>query len=389
MTDLKNIRSILVIKMRNIGDVLLATPLFGNLRIHFPDARICALVNSGTEEMLIHNPDIDRIYLYDRTAKKKPWMQRYGIELRLLSDIRKEKFDLVLNLTEGDRGALAALFSGARVRIGIDALGRGFMGKNLVFDKVLSPPQSDMHTVDMDLRMLETIGRPIVSKKVSFYFNNRDLESAGSRLASAGLEPGNYFLVHCTSRWMFKAMPPAKAARFLEMLAARSGLPCLLTSSPERKELDYLVELQRHCRLPKVPVFSDLSLKELGALISTAHFFAGVDSAPMHMAAALDIPVLAVFGPSAVPAWGPWDNSSCTSPYIAERGIQNSGKHFVLQSGKSCVPCHRDGCNGSKVSDCLDFSVEEIDSVIADFLKRIALNEVKNQSPQVSSKGQI
>jgi len=367
----KDIKSILVIKLRNIGDVLLMSPLFSNLREHFPQARICALVNSGTDAMLTKNPCIDHIYVYDRSTKKAPLSRRITHELGLLLALRRERFDLVLNLTEGDRGALAALASGAATRIGVDALGRGFSGKNRIFSKTLAPPPANMHTVDVDLRMLEAIDLPITRKKVSFHFDDRDAAAASSRLAATGFEPKRFFLAHCTSRWMFKTMPPATAARLLDLLREATGLPCLITSSPERKELDYLAEVQRHTRSGNLPVFSDLTLKELGALIHMARFFTGVDSAPMHMAAAMDVPVLAVFGPTTVRAWGPWDNNLWENPYREGRGVLKSSRNLVLQSDRECVPCKRDGCNGSKVSDCLAFTETALVSAVDEFLALI------------------
>ena len=87
-----------------------------------------------------------------------------------------------------------------------------------------------------------------------------------------------------------------------------------------------------------------LSLKELGALIAQARFFFGVDSAPMHLAAAVDTPAVALFGPSGVFNWGPWGEG-----------------HLVIQKDWDCVPCGRDGCEGSKVSRCLmELAPEEV-----------------------------
>ena len=87
-----------------------------------------------------------------------------------------------------------------------------------------------------------------------------------------------------------------------------------------------------------------LSLKELGALIAKARFFFGMDSAPMHLAAAVDTPAVALFGPSGVFNWGPWGEG-----------------HLVIQKDWACVPCGRDGCEGSKISRCLvEIEPEEV-----------------------------
>src|SRR5690242_10379919 len=112
--------NILVIKLRNIGDVLLSSPLFSNLRLAYPAARITALVNAGTEQMLLGHPDIDEVLVYDRRIKKEPLLTRMRKEAAFYAKVRGKRFDLVLNLTEGDRGALLALVSGARMRVGLD-----------------------------------------------------------------------------------------------------------------------------------------------------------------------------------------------------------------------------------------------------------------------------
>ncbi|HBA73516.1 MAG TPA: putative lipopolysaccharide heptosyltransferase III [Geobacter sp.] len=369
MLDKTKIKSILVIKMRNIGDVLLTSPLFANLRLHFPEARICALVNSGTGEMLTDNPDIDHIHIYDRSVKKESWIKRVNTEFRLLAGIRKEHFDLVINLTEGDRGAVAALLSGARIRLGVNSLNRGFRGKDKIYTTLLPQPPIEMHAVDQNLRFLSALGLKAVHKRVSFKFPESVKRDILSRLETSGLEPKKFYHAHVTSRWMFKTMPPAKMAFLLDTLSERTGLKAVLEAAPIPKELDYLHSVLSFCRYPHVTWEGDVSLKELGALSSLAQFHVGIDSAPMHIAAALDVHVLGIFGPLPVSNWGPWDNSQNTNPYQLPRGIQTTGRHMVLQSSLPCVPCHRDGCNGSKKSDCLDFSFEELDHVITTFIQ--------------------
>jgi heptosyltransferase-3 len=356
--------------MRNIGDVLLTSPVFANLKEYFPNAKICALVNSGTEEMLTDNPVIDKVYIYERKMKDTPFIQRLINELQFLKKLKAEQFDLVLNLTEGDRGALVALTSGAKYRVGVKSFGRGFFGKDKIFNKLVVPSSVAFHTVEQNLQLLDAAEIPVVNKVVSFHIQNKIVEDTKNRLADIGMKPGEYFHAHVTSRWMFKTMPPATAAMLLNLLSKQSGLPCLLTASPEQKELDYLTKLQQHT-VANIPLFSDLQLKGVGAVSNMSRFFVGVDSAPMHIAAALNIPVLGIFGPSSAQNWGPWNNDLSSSPYNAERGIQINEKHIVLQSGMECVPCHRDGCNGSKVSDCLNFNQETLEHVVSLFLKNI------------------
>ena len=360
--------------MRNIGDVLLTTPVFSNLREFFPEARICALVNSGTDAMLAGNPAIDQVFVYERSVKSAPLLSRISRELRFLNNLRSERFEMVINLTEGDRGAIVALASGARYRIGVAALGRGFPGKDRIFTTLAPPLPASAHTVDQNLELLVAAGIPVTHKRVSFYYSDYDQAEVKKRLSDNGVRPHGYFHAHIVSRWMFKSMPAATAALLIDLASAKSGLPAVLTAAPVEKELAYLKTVISACNSSPIDLGGQLSLKQMGALTANAPFFVGVDSAPMHMAAALDIPVFGVFGPSCVTSWGPWDNSLNVSPYQEPRGIQTTGKHVALQSTKPCVPCHRDGCNGSKISDCLNFSRETLDRNLSLFFRSQALS---------------
>jgi heptosyltransferase-3 len=370
----KDIRKILVIKLRNIGDVLLSAPLFQNLKAAFPEAEISALVNAGTQEMLTGNPSVDQVIVYDRGIKKAPLLQRLRREFAFYRRLRRERFDVVLNLTEGDRGALIALLSGARIRAGLDPWGQGLAGKRRFYTHVLPRgPEGNLHAVQKNLLFLQPLGLQPTSMRVSFSFAQADRDQVAKLLSAQSLATGAYFHAHVTSRWMFKALPHGKIAYLLDRLAEQSGLPAVLTCAPERKELDYLAALRPLLRTPHHDLSGALTLKQLGALSAGARFFVGVDSAPMHMAAALDIPVLGIYGPSSVQEWGPWDNAATQNRYRNSNGKQQSGPHLALQAARPCVPCYRDGCNGSKVSDCLDFSHEELDFAVASFLGNLGL----------------
>lgn len=369
MLQTENPRSILVIKFRNIGDVLLTTPVFANLRLAYPAARICALVNSGTEEMLTENPDIDKVFVYDRGVKRFSRTTRIREEFRLLSAIRREHFDTVFSLTEGDRGALAALFSGAGTRIGVESYGRGMLFKSRMFTQVIEPPAPTLHTVEHNLYYLQTVGVETPVRRVSFYFSPSDVENVNALLTQHGIQSGAFFHAHLTSRWMFKTMPPATAARAIDLFSARTGQITVFTAAAMEHEMAYLRRVRELCTTATINLGGQLTLKQLGALSAAATCFIGVDSAPMHMAAALDVPVLAFFGPSSASNWGPWDNRCQERPYTADHGIQTCGRHMVLQSDRPCVPCQKDGCNGSKKSDCLDFPEETLQSAMAAFVE--------------------
>lgn len=383
--DKTTIRNILVIKLRNIGDVLLTTPVFANLRLRFPGARICALVNAGTEEMLIGNPNVDKIFVYERDALKSLFfLNRVFEELNLMRVLRRECFDLVFSLTEGDRGAFVSFFSGASIRVGIDAANKGMAGKNHIFTHLVTPAGAGDHMVERNLRYLAPLGISVKEMRVSFAYDSADIDLVKSRLDAAGLRTRGYFHAHLTSRWMFKTMPPRSAARLVDDIASLTGLPVVFTAAPVAKELTYLREVIKQSSSRQLDLGGELTLKQLGALSSQARFFVGVDSAPMHLAAAQDIPVFALFGPSSVAHWGPWDNGLKANPYRQAKELQSTGKHLVLQVDRHCAVCHGDGCNGSKISDCLDFSDEEISTAIRKFVSMLENNNCEGNCSRLS-----
>ena len=124
-----DVKKILIIKLRHIGDVLLAVPTIRALKENFPDANISALVNKGTEEMLCDNPLLDEIIVYNRNIKGLPISQKIKGEINFISGLRKMEFDLVVDLTSGDRPAILSFLSGARYRIGNNPKGKGFFRK--------------------------------------------------------------------------------------------------------------------------------------------------------------------------------------------------------------------------------------------------------------------
>ncbi len=326
-------RRVLVIKLGHIGDVLVATPLITALKQAWPEAEVTALVNQGTEAMLAHNPQLSRVLVLRREhAGRLAAMRR---QLGLLAQVRGGGFDLCLELSGGDRGALLSRVSGARVRVGFAPKRPHLRAR--AFTHLADRSGTDRHEVVCFLRQLESLGLDPGRPPLVFEPGPRGRERAAALLARAGLEPGGYALVHPTSRWMFKSWTAEGNAAVITHLA-RKGLPVVLTCAPAAAERD-LRDRIRALLPPEAPVTDlggELDLHTLGGLIAGARVFFGVDSAPMHMAAALGVPTVALFGPSGERMWGPWQV-----------------EHEVVAGDCAERPCGRDGCEGSKVSRCL------------------------------------
>jgi heptosyltransferase III len=328
-------KRILVIKLKQPGDVLVSTPVITKLKDAWPESRITYLVPRGTEEMVAGHPLLDGLLVDDR--RRSTWGQTW----QLLRELRRGRFDLALELSSGDRGAFYTLWSGARERLGFDRRRRW---QRFCFTRVLPQPPLTMHLVEQNLEPLRALGLEPAHPRLQFFWDQEVEARVQDRLRALGLSPRSFAVMHPGAGWGFKCWTPVGYARILEALQERWGLPVVLTASRAAMETDLVAAILAETKVSPLSLAGQLSLKELGALIAKARLFFGVDSAPMHLAAAVNTPAVALFGPSGVFNWGPWGEG-----------------HLVIQRHWECVPCGRDGCEGSKVSRCLlDLSPEEV-----------------------------
>ncbi len=355
--DLSKVKRVLVIKMRHHGDVLLTSPLFSNLKKAIPHARIDAFIYKDTLPMLQGHPAIADYLLYDRSWKKLSVFKKFTKEAGLLKEIRSRSYDLVINLTEGDRGAIAALVSGSTYRVGFDPKKSGLVGKCKIYTHVVKDCPHPRHTVERQIDVLRRIGIfPEPEERDLFLHVPEDAKSKiADLLEKEEIRPDNFILIHPVSRWRFKCLPTKQIVQLIATLHEK-GIRLVMSAGPDQQEISMVEEIL--ALTPDVPVFNcagKLTLKELSALIQSAKALICVDSVPLHIASALKTPVVALFGPTSEQNWGPWMHP----------------KARIVAQKFSCRPCYQDGCGGSKMSDCL-FSMP-IESLLS------ALDEVMSE----------
>ena len=356
MTGFEGVNKVLVIKLRNIGDVLLSVPAIRAIKESIPGVSVSALVNSGTEEMLTGNPLLDEVLTFDRSIKSGSLRKRGSGELKFIKMLRKKGFDMSVDLTGGDRAAIIGCLIGARFRLGYDPGGAGFIGKKFFYTHVAKTPPERTHTVLRDMGLPAAFGLKTSNMSVEIFTTPDEDSFVKGLLAKNGIGPETpYVHVHPTSRWLFKCWNDKSIAAIIDLFA-NEGLRVVLTSAPDKRETDKIKAIKAKAKTTPVDLSGALRLKHLASLSRGAALFFGVDSAPMHIAAASGPPVVALFGPSGVFDWGPWDNEASRSqtPYAALSGVQSFGRHTVIQEDWDCIPCGQDGCNGTKKSDCLE-----------------------------------
>ena len=159
--------------------------------------------------------------------------------------------------------------------------------------------------------------------------------------------------IHPVSRWLFKCIDDQIMAKIIDFCELELGIRVVLTSDSNTYEINKINRILNYCSSNPLNLSGKLTLKQTAALNKRAKLFVGVDTAIMHISASNDTPVFAFFGPSGADHWGPWDNNLLISPYNERNGLQAMGIHRVFSESRACQPCGNDGCNGTKISDCL------------------------------------
>jgi len=356
--DLAGLKRALVIQLRHHGDVLLTSPVFTVLKNHAPSLEVDALVYAETRHMLDLHPAIAQVHVVDRRWKELAPPARLMREWRLHAAMRKRGYDLIVHLSEHPRGAWLARSLGARCAVAHDFPRKAGLWKKSFTHLAPLPGNGRRHRVELNLDTLRRLGiQPGDDERRLVLVPGEDADrSVDELLAAHGLAPKKFIHFQPGSRWLFKCWPSEHAARLIDVLSRR-GERIVLTAGPDERERAMIAEIRDRTDAQFLDFSgkSMLGLKQLAALIARAKLFIGVDSAPMHIAAAMQTPTVALFGPSGELDWGPW-----------------KVPHRVVVSGEhSCRPCGNDGCGGGKVSECLSrLPLEAVLSAVDSLLAR-------------------
>ena len=335
---LQELKRALVIKLRHHGDVLLASPVFTVLKNHAPQIEIDALVYADTAPMLTLHPAIAQVHGIDRGWKKLGAFARLSAELALFQRLRERRYDLVVHLTEHPRGAWLTRLLGARCSVAPKLSGKPKFWPASFSHLYAQPLNARRHMVERNLDALRRIGiRPAADERRLTLVAGAQADSrVAALLRQHGLAGRDFVHFHPASRWLFKCWPAESNAELIRQLHA-AGRRIVLTAAPDAREAAFVDAILAQAGVPVVNLAGQLGFKELAALSSRARLFVGVDSAPMHIAAAMGTPVVTLFGPSGELEWGPW-------------GVAN---RIVTSDAHPCRPCGIDGCGGGKISECL------------------------------------
>lgn len=324
------IKKILCIKPRGIGDIILSTIILDNLKSYFPSVQIEYLTEDFAKDAVSTHPLVSKVLTFNKNDKL----------FSIVKKIRKEKYDLILDLWSNPRTAQLTFLSGAKYRVGYS-----YRGRRYAYNFKSNSGRGINHSAEHNLELLRVIGIPADYRNIKFYLDKESEEFGNSFINK--LDKNKYLIAIIPSGgWESKRCPPAKWVEILKSLHSEFDCKFLILWGPE--DLDdakYILENSGQDAI----LAPETNLKQLAGLISKCDLVIANDSGPMHLAAALGVPTLGLFGPTDPEKHGPYSEKS----------------GYVIKSDLHCIMCNKLICPFNK--EC--FNEMNIDEIIQKSIK--------------------
>ncbi len=276
-----SIRNILIIKLGGLGDVFLSTIVLDNVKRHFPAARIEYCVEKAGREAIIHEKRVDAVFVLEKDTMHP---------LAVIRHIRRQRYDMVIDLFGNPRSAVMTLLSGARYRVGLD-----YGWRRHLYSIVGEAQREKLHGAEVNLQALRAIGVPIVNKSVVFPLSDEDRAYAAAMWKAHQLDERFVLGILPAGSWPSKRCEPEKFAEIARALAEEYDARVLIVGGPA-DEAD-AVEIQRLCGATAI-LAPPASLPNNLALLARCSAIIANDSGPMHLASGFGVPILCLYGPT-------------------------------------------------------------------------------------------
>ncbi|MCK5427681.1 MAG: glycosyltransferase family 9 protein, partial [Thermodesulfovibrionia bacterium] len=316
---------ILIIKPSSLGDVIHSLPFLKSLKNTLPESHIEWIISKDLKDILEGNPLINKLVVFNKDAwrglRNFPEFVR---DIRsLIKTLKSGHYDMVIDLQGLLRSGLMTFFSSSPLKIGFLTAREG---GSLFYNKKISVNGS-LHAVNKYLEVAKSVGAQI--ERVEFPLSVDDTASRKIKTLIGNLS--EYVVIVPSARWETKKWPP----EYFGMLISKLSIPCVITGSNSDK-----LNVQRvlaSSRGKGINLCGKTNLKELTALIAGAKAVVSNDSGPVHIGAALGVPVVALFGPTDPVKTGPYGWSGVRS--------ERKNKHLtVVKIPLPCSPCFKKKC---------------------------------------------
>lgn len=310
--------------MSSLGDVIHTLPFSAALRSIYPEARISWLVHPQFSGFLPEPPTIDKIIYFDKVAfNKLGILQKICFLRKFRQELHAEKFDLVIDMQGLFKSAIVAALTGCPNRIGYCEMREG---SGLV-SRAICGSHSEDHVIERYLDVARYLGADI--KEIEFPLPDltKEEQNVRKKLAEKVFNSHEYVVFVPGARWETKEWPPKHYAELADRIT-EDGTYVVLAGGPDEKEKAALIEAAAETdRI--IDLTGQTSLKELAALIKGCKVFISGDTGPLHFAAALKKPLIAMYGPTKADRTGPYGSDKAT----------------VLVTPAACAGCLKKHCN--------------------------------------------
>jgi heptosyltransferase I len=337
----RDFRKILLIKLSAVGDVVHTIPVLNKLRLRYPTAQLDWLVTPAIAELLRHHPAITNVIEFEREAWSTPWrLAPFASYARLAAKLRRAAYDLVVDMHGQFRTAALTLATGASARIGFDRPRAGVWdasprkfpeqarkhawqgareGSWVAYTHHIPVPTLDLHAVDRYLNVGPILGLDRESADFSFPIPQSAISGVETLLAQHGVNSTDIVIMAPGTIWETKQWGSDRFAKVARHFLSKGFAVILIGSQRERVVCEEVAALAPGA----IDLAGMTALSELAALIRRSAISVTNDSGPMHLAVALDRPVVSIFGPTD-PVWiGPYRRANA-----------------VLHADLECSPCY-------------------------------------------------
>jgi heptosyltransferase-3 len=332
---LRSAKKILVIDLGYIGDTIWMSPFIKNLKLNLPDADISALVNEGCEAFLKLIPELSEVISFKRKKMKGNWGAFRFI--KFLKEIRNKKFDTVFVLSNLDRPTIIGFASGARIRIGFktDNWWRGLLlTKRIRWDADRNP-----HMSEYNLQALTDIGLKIYERIPIVNVPDGAMEKIAEKFNILRTRNKKSIVVHPSARVRLRQWG---VENFADVINSVSDYHRIFLIGGPHDTIIIQAILSKLKRPPDI-VSTDLELLEFAALCKLSDLFVGNDSAPIHIAAAIGLFVIGIYGPA-----------------LSEHCCPLTDKKTLFEGTAPCKPCKHNKCINQEERACLTIIKPEI-----------------------------
>ena len=296
----EDFKRILIVRTDRIGDVLLSTPVIKAIRDAYPNAYIAMMVSPYAKDIVEGNPYLDEVIIYDKDNKHKSWHR----SIKFARNLKKKRFDLAIILPPPNRAHIVTFFAGIPKRVGY-----GLKFRFLLTDRIKHTKQlGEKHELDYNLDLIRYLGiepkdkntfmpiKPVSEKQVEELLKEEGIRESDKLLA---IHPG----ASCPS----KIWPNERFAEVADKLIDKYGFKVLLVAGPH--DLTLAERLIKHMHQPVINFTGKISISQLASLLKRCQLFISNDSGPVHIASAIGIPVISIFGRNqkglSPQRWGP------------------------------------------------------------------------------------